>query len=113
MSHNTEHAEVIENLRNQIVAHIISDTLNEMNTIANLLDSTNGRVSIESDNEAPNDFIFYRLLQSQRYYKTRIHKRPNSSRTANDILAMREKLVREPGAGKKGAGSRDCCKKIL
>jgi hypothetical protein len=60
--HKTERAEIIENLEKQIVAHVISNTLNEMNTLVDFLDSTNSTTSIESDDEAFNEFIFYRLL---------------------------------------------------
>ena len=62
MLHKTERTEIIENIENQIVAHVIFNTLNEMNIIVDFLDSTNNTASIESDDEAFDEFIFYRLL---------------------------------------------------
>jgi hypothetical protein len=52
MPYKTKTVEIIENLENQIVAHVISNTLNEMNTIGGSSDSTNNIASIESDDEA-------------------------------------------------------------
>jgi hypothetical protein len=88
MPHKIERVEDIKNVENQRVPQVISNALNEMNTIANSLNSTNNSAGIESDDEIFDDFILYGLLQSQRYYKNRIHKRPDSSCMANDILTM-------------------------
>jgi hypothetical protein len=66
------------------MAHVIVNTLNEINTIADSSYSTNNCASMKSDDEASNDFIFYRLLQLQWYYKTRIHQMLDFK----DILAM-------------------------
>lgn len=90
MPHKTKRVEVNENLENQIMAHIIFNTLNEMNTIADSSYNTNSSASMKSDDEASNDFIFYRLLQLQRYYKTRIHHRLDFK----NILAMLHEIFK-------------------
>jgi hypothetical protein len=94
MPHKSERAEIIENLENQILGSIISNVLNDINTIADSFDNSNNNTSSKSDDEAPDNFVLYGLLQSQRYFKNRIHKRPDSSHLANDILQMPSELFR-------------------
>jgi hypothetical protein len=47
------------------MARVISNTLNEMNTIIDSSDSPNSSSSNESDDEVLDNFILYGLLQSQ------------------------------------------------
>ena len=47
MPHSTERAEIIEDRENQIVASVISDAINLMNTIVDSSDSTESGSSIE------------------------------------------------------------------
>jgi hypothetical protein len=89
MPHRTECAKIIENLENQILGSVISNVLNDIYT-----NNTNNNINSESDDKAPDNFVLYGLLQSQQYFKYRIHKRPNSSRLANDILQMPFKLFK-------------------
>jgi hypothetical protein len=88
MPHKTERAEVIENLQNQILGSVISNSLNDINTIADSSDDTNNATSSKSDDGAPANFVLYGLLQSQQYFKYRIHTRLDFSYLASDILQM-------------------------
>jgi hypothetical protein len=60
MPHKTELVEVIENLENQIMACIISNILNDLNTT---FDNTNITTTIESDDEVLNNFVLYKFMQ--------------------------------------------------
>jgi hypothetical protein len=62
MPHKTECAEVIENLQNQILDSVISNALNDINTIANSSDNTNNTTSGDSDDGAPDNFVLYGLM---------------------------------------------------
>ena len=94
MPHKTKRAEVLETIENQIVGTLISDALNIVHTIVESSDSTHSSSSNESDSKLPQTFILYGFLQSQRYFKSRHHNRPNSSLMANDILNMPSHIFR-------------------
>ena len=60
MPHKTKLVEVIENLENLIMACVISDILNDLNTT---FDNTNNTTIVESDDETLNNFVLYKFMQ--------------------------------------------------